>query len=64
MGRIATGVGTGTTALMETSQFRQLQAAMHTDIKALEESVNALEKSLTSLSEVVLQNRRGLVLFF
>ena len=58
------GVGTGTTALMETSQFRQLQAAMHTDIKALEESVSALEKSLTSLSEVVLQNRRGLDLLF
>ncbi|XP_075805352.1 MLV-related proviral Env polyprotein-like [Microtus pennsylvanicus] len=64
MGGIAAGVGTGTTALMETSQFRQLQAAMHTDIKALEESVSALEKSLTSLSEVVLQNRRGLDMLF
>ena len=55
---------TGTVALMETSQFRQLQAAMHSDIKALEESVTALEKSLTSLSEVVLQNRRGLDILF
>ena len=64
MGGIAAGVGTGTAALMETNQFRQLQAAMHTDIKALEESVSALKKSLTSLSEVVLQNRRGLDMLF
>lgn len=64
MGGIAAGIGTGATALIATSQFQQLQAAMHTDIKALEESVSALEKSLTSLSEVVLQNRRGLDMLF
>lgn len=64
MGGIAAGIGTGTTALIETSQFRQLQQAMHTDIQALEESVSVLEKSLTSLSEVVLQNRRGLDILF
>ena len=64
MGGIAAGVGTGTTALTETSQFRQLQIVMHTDIKTLEESVSALEKSLTSLSDVVLQNRRGLDMLF
>ena len=40
MGGIAAGVGTGTTALTETSQFRQLQIAMHTDIKTLEESAH------------------------
>lgn len=39
MGGIAASVGTGTTTLMETRQFWQLQAAMHTDIKALEESI-------------------------
>lgn len=61
MGGIAAGMGTGTAALMEMNQFRQLQAAMHTDIWALKESVSALEKSLTSLSEVVLQNRLDLV---
>nr|BAM45658.1 envelope polyprotein [Feline leukemia virus] len=64
VGGIAAGVGTGTQALLETAQFRQLQMAMHTDIQALEESISALEKSLTSLSEVVLQNRRGLDILF
>lgn len=64
VGGITAGVGTGATALVATHQFKQLQMAMHTDIKALEESVSALEKSLTSLSEVVLQNRRGLDILF
>lgn len=64
VGGMAAGIGTGATALTETRQFRQLQLAMTTDIQALEESVSALEKSLTSLSEVVLQNRRGLDILF
>lgn len=64
MGGIAAGIGTGTTALIQASQFRELQQAMHADLQALEESVSALEKSLTSLSEVVLQNRRGLDVLF
>lgn len=64
VGGITAGIGTGTAALIETSQFQQLQQAMHADIQALEESVSALEKSLTSLSEVVLQNRRGLDILF
>lgn len=63
-GGITAGIGTGATALAATQQFRHLQKAMHTDIKALEEAVSALEKSLTSLSEVVLQNRRGLDILF
>lgn len=64
MGGLAAGIGTGTTALMQTSQLGELQQAMHEDLRALEESVSALEKSLTSLSEVVLQNRRGLDVLF
>lgn len=63
MGGIAAGVGIGMTALIETHQYKQLQATMNTDIRALEESVSTLE-SLSSLSEVVLQNRRGLDLVF
>ncbi|XP_037055448.1 LOW QUALITY PROTEIN: uncharacterized protein LOC119086729 [Peromyscus leucopus] len=59
MGRIAARVDTGTADLMETGQFRQLQVAINTDIKALEESVSALEKSLTSLSEVVLPSKKN-----
>lgn len=64
LGGMATGIGTRNTALIETGHFRQLQAAMNADLKAIEESVSALEKSLTSLSEVVLQNRRGLDMMF
>lgn len=64
MGGIAAGIETGTTALIQASQFRELQQAMHADLQALKESVSALEKSLTSLSEVVLQNRRGLDVLF
>lgn len=64
LGGMAAGIGTGTTALIKTGHFRQLQAAMNADLKAIEESVSALEKSLTSLSEVVLQNRRGLDMLF
>lgn len=64
MGGIAAGVGTGTTALLKTQQFEQLHAAIQTDLKEVERSITNLEKSLTSLSEVVLQNRRGLDLLF
>lgn len=41
LGGMAAGIGTGTTALIETGHFRQLQAAMNADLKAIEESVSA-----------------------
>ncbi|XP_065794548.1 MLV-related proviral Env polyprotein-like [Muntiacus reevesi] len=65
LGGTAVGIGTGTAALIQGGQqLAQLQLAIDTDLRAIENSISLLEKSLTSLSEVVLQNRRGLDLLF
>lgn len=62
---VAAGVGTGTAALIQTPQYyEELRTAMDIDIRTIEQSITKLEESLTSLSEVVLQNRRGLDLLF
>nr|BAN63360.1 envelope glycoprotein [Koala retrovirus] len=66
---VAAGIGTGSTALIKgpidlQQGLTSLQIAMDTDLRALQDSVSKLEDSLTSLSEVVLQNRRGLDLLF
>ena len=44
--------------------FEELRTAINEDLRVLEQSIAKLEVSITSLSDVVLQNRCGSVLLF
>ncbi|NXF89789.1 ENV2 protein, partial [Eubucco bourcierii] len=54
------GAGTGIASLVKTEGMKTLQQAVDEDITRLEQSIENLADSVRSLSEVVLQNRRGL----
>ncbi|NXD88666.1 ENV1 protein, partial [Halcyon senegalensis] len=59
------GVSTGVASLVQQSkEFSTLRMAIDKDLARIEQSISALEKSVRSLSEVVLQNQRGLDLVF
>ena len=59
------GTGTGIASLVTSQQqYTQLHLAVDRDIQELQRGLKKLKDSLVSLSEVVLQNRRGLDLVF
>ncbi|XP_006882654.1 PREDICTED: MLV-related proviral Env polyprotein-like [Elephantulus edwardii] len=65
IGGIAAGISTGTSALVNAQQqYHELKTAIDEDLRAIESSITRLKESLTSLSEVTLQNRSGLDLLF
>ena len=59
------GAATCASALvLQGNNDKLLRMAIDTDIERIETSISHLQESLTSLSELVLPNRRGLELLF
>ncbi|NXG67740.1 ENV2 protein, partial [Hemiprocne comata] len=58
------GAGTGIASIIKSEQMQALQVAVNEDLMRIEQSINQLSISVKSLSEVALQNRRGLDLLF
>lgn len=62
---VVVGTATGTSSLkLHHQSYQSLRSAIDADIVKMENSISKIQESLTSLSEVVLQNRRGLYLLF